>query len=116
MGAMFEDHSKVTDEEVKDAKEQAIKSNLGVEELDVGNMSDEELDVLLANSDSVNRKVEAIIHHFEKDGEQKIVEDFLRRALINSKISLYCSSVGFRSSHSSKISSLGLTYLLNTFL
>ena len=70
MGAMFEDHSKVTDEEVKDAKEQAIKSNLGVEELDVGNMSDEELDILLANSDTVNKKVEAIMHHFE-DGARR---------------------------------------------
>ena len=75
MGAIFEDHSKVTDEEVKDAKEQAIKSNLGVEELDVGNMSDEELDILLANSDTVNKKVEAIMHHFEDEGKQKIVEE-----------------------------------------
>ena len=41
-------------------------------------MSDEELDVLLANSDSVNRKVEAIIHHFKKDGEQKIVEEITK--------------------------------------
>lgn len=75
MGAIFEDHSKVTDEEVKDAKEQAIKSNLGVEDLDVSNMSDEELDILLANSDTINKKVEAIIHHFKDKGKQKIVEE-----------------------------------------
>ena len=78
MGAMFEDHTKVNEEDIKKAEEEAIKKNLGVEDIGIDNMSDEELDVLLANSDSVNRKVEAIIHHFEKDGEQKIVEEITK--------------------------------------
>lgn len=77
MGTMFEDHSKVTDEEVKDAKEQAIKNNLGVEELDVSNMSDEELDILLANSSTINKKVEALIRYFEEEGKQRIVEEIV---------------------------------------
>ena len=73
MGATFEDHTKVNEEDIKKAKEEAIKNNLGVENIDIDNMSDEELDVLLANSDSVNRKVEAIIHRVKNDVEQKIV-------------------------------------------
>lgn len=78
MGVMFEDHTQVTEEDIKKAKEEAIKNNLGVEGLEVGNMSDEELDVLLANSDSVNRKVEAIINHFQSEGKQKIVEEITK--------------------------------------
>lgn len=78
MGAIFEDHTKVTDEDIKKAKEEAIKNNLGVEGLNVNNMSDEELDVLLANSDSVNRKVEAIMSHFQSEGKQKIVEEITK--------------------------------------
>ena len=78
MEAMFEDHTKVDEEDIKKAKEEAIKKNLGVEDIGIDNMSDEELDVLLANSDSVNRKVEAIIHRFKNDGEQKIVEEITK--------------------------------------
>ena len=78
MGVMFEDHTKVTDEDIKKAKEEAIKNNLGVDGLEVGNMSDEELDVLLANSDSVNRKVEAIINHFQSEGKQRVVEEITK--------------------------------------
>ena len=78
MGAMFEDHTKVDEEDIKKAKEEAIKNNLGVEDIGIDNMSDEELDILLANSDSVNKKVEAIIHHFENAGEQKIVEEITK--------------------------------------
>ena len=55
MGAMFEDHTKVNEEDIKKAKEEAIKKNLGVEDIGIDNMSDEELDILLANSDSVNK-------------------------------------------------------------
>lgn len=78
MGAMFEDHTKVDEEDIKKAKEEAIKNNLGVENIGTENMSDEELDILLANSDSVNKKVEAIIHHFENAGEQRIVEEITK--------------------------------------
>ena len=74
MEAMFEDHTKVDEEDIKKAKEEAIKNNLGVEDIGIDNMSDEELDILLANSDTVNKKVEAIMHHFEDEGKQKIVE------------------------------------------
>ena len=49
MGAMFEDHTKVNEEDIKKAKEEAIKKNLGVENIGIDNMSDEELDILLAN-------------------------------------------------------------------
>ena len=78
MGVMFEDHTQVTEEDIKKAKEEAIKNNLGVDGLEVGNMSDEELDVLLANSDSVNRKVEAIINHFQSEGKQRVVEEITK--------------------------------------
>lgn len=78
MGVMFEDHTQVTEDDIKKAKEEAIKNNLGVDGLEVGNMSDEELDVLLANSDSVNRKVEAIINHFQSEGKQRVVEEITK--------------------------------------
>ena len=78
MGVMFEDHTQVTEEDIKKAKEEAIKNNLGVDGLEVGEMSDEELDVLLANSDSVNRKVEAIINHFQSEGKQRVVEEITK--------------------------------------
>ena len=78
MGVMFEDHTQVTEEDIKKAKEEAIKNNLGVDGLEVVNMSDEELDVLLANSDSVNRKVEAIINHFQSEGKQRVVEEITK--------------------------------------
>ena len=78
MGVMFEDHTQVTEEDIKKAKEEAIKNNLGVDGLEVENMSDEELDVLLANSDSVNRKVEAIINHFQSEGKQRVVEEITK--------------------------------------
>ena len=78
MGVMFEDHTQVTEEDIKKAKEEAIKNNLGVNGLEVDNMSDEELDVLLANSDSVNRKVEAIINHFQLEGKQRVVEEITK--------------------------------------
>ena len=78
MGVMFEDHTQVTEDDIKKAKEEAIKNNLGVDGLEVGNMSDEALDVLLANSDSVNRKVEAIINHFQSEGKQRVVEEITK--------------------------------------
>ena len=78
MGVMFEDHTQVTEEDIKKAKEEAIKNNLGVNGLEVDNMSDEELDVLLANSNSVNEKVETMINYFKSEGKQKIVEEITK--------------------------------------
>ena len=54
---MFEDHTKVDEKDIEKAKEETIKNNLEVENYDIDNMSDEELDVLLSNSDYVNKKV-----------------------------------------------------------
>ena len=38
MEAMFEDHTKVDEEDIKKAKEEAIKNNLGVENIGIDNI------------------------------------------------------------------------------
>lgn len=74
-GVIFEDEDKVSEEDIRDAKEEIIKSALnGDEGVDLDGADDDTLDVLLTKLARVDEKVECILENKKDLDDEALVE------------------------------------------
>lgn len=69
--------NEVTPNEITDAKKEIINKSLGIEGVNLDNVSDEDLDKLLASvssEENITEKVDTIIRYFNNEDESKIIE------------------------------------------
>ena len=69
--------NEVTPNEVKEAKKELINKGLGIEGVNLDDVSDEDLDKLLtsvSSEDNITEKVDTIIKYYKNSNENKIVE------------------------------------------